>query len=125
MPPDFASIDDYIKAQPADRQARLQEMRQLILDCVPAASELINYNIPAIALVAGAKRDAQVMFAGFARHVGFYPGPSAIAACSDQLQGFRYAKGSVQFPNRQPLPVELVRSLIDYRLKELKAAGRC
>ena len=59
-----------------------------------------------------------VHFAAFANHIGFYPGPSGIAAFQDALRGFKGAKGSVQFPHTQPLPLSLVAEIVDFRVAE-------
>lgn len=61
---------------------------------LPLTSELMNYNIPAFAVVDGGKRDKQIVIGGYTRHVGFYPGPDVIDAFADQLTGYKFAKGS-------------------------------
>lgn len=82
-------VDAYISAQPKDAQRALEELRSYILLAAPKASELLNYNIPAFALVDGGKRDQQIMIAGYARHVGFYPHPDVIEAFSSQLSEYK------------------------------------
>ena len=57
-------------------------------------------------------------FAAFERHIGFYPGPSGIAAFDDALARFQRAKGSVQFPHDAPLPLELVADIVRFRVAE-------
>jgi uncharacterized protein YdhG (YjbR/CyaY superfamily) len=53
-----------------------------------------------------------VYFAAFARHVGFYPGASSIAAFQKDIPGYKSAKGSVQCPHSEPLPLELVAAIV-------------
>lgn len=112
-------VDAYISAQPKDAQRALEELRSCILLAAPKASELLNYNIPAFALVDGGKRDQQIMIAGYARHVGFYPHPDVIEAFSSQLSEYKLAKGSIQFPLSKPIPKELVIAMVKYRLSQL------
>jgi uncharacterized protein YdhG (YjbR/CyaY superfamily) len=80
----------------------------------------MNYNIPAFALVAEGKRDKQIMIAGYAAHVGFYPGADVIAAFADQLGAYKFAKGSIQFPLNKPIPKVLVGEMVKYKLSRLK-----
>lgn len=112
-------VDVYISAQPPETQRALEELRSYIRFAAPNASELLNYNIPAFALVEGGKRDQQIMIAGYAKHVGFYPHPDVIAAFSNQLSGYKFAKGSIQFPVNKPIPKELVIEMVKHRLSQL------
>lgn len=113
-------VDAYISAQPNDARRALEELRSCILLAAPNVSELMNYNIPAFALVADGKRDQQVMIAGYARHVGFYPHPGVIKAFADRLFEYKFAKGSIQFPLNMPIPKELVIEMVKYRLSQLQ-----
>lgn len=112
-------VDAYISAQPPETQRSLEELRSYIWLAAPNASELLNYNIPAFALVEGGKRDQQIMIAGYPKHIGFYPHPDVIQAFSDQLTEYKYAKGSIQFPLSNPIPKELVIKMVKYRLTQL------
>jgi uncharacterized protein YdhG (YjbR/CyaY superfamily) len=113
-------VDAYIAAQPPVTQRALEELRSCIWKAAPGVSELMNYNIPAFALVLGGKRDKQIMIAGYAQHVGFYPGPDVIDAFVDQLAAYRFAKGSIQFPLNEPIPEALVVKMVKHRLSQLK-----
>ena len=113
-------VDAYISAQPPEARRALEELRDCIWQAAPDVSELMNYNIPAFALVEGGKRDQQVMIAGYAGHVGFYPHPDVIAAFAGQLSGYKSAKGSVQFPLKQPIPRALVIEMVKLRLSQLR-----
>ena len=112
-------VDAYISAQPPEVQKALNKLRSYIWQAAPNISELMNYNIPAFALVEGGKRDKQIMIAGYPKHVGFYPHPSTIEAFSEQLSEYKYAKGSVQFPISKPITKELVIKMVRYRLYQL------
>ena len=111
----FASVTDYIQNQSEAVRGALEKLRQCILKAVPEARELFNYGIPAFALKKDGKRDDQVMIAGYERHVGFYPHPSAIEHFKEELAGYKTGKGSVQFPLNQPIPEELVMRMVSYR----------
>ena len=112
-------VDAYIATQPPEVQNALNKLRSYIWQAAPNISELMNYNIPAFALVEGGKRDKQIMIAGYPKHVGFYPHPSTIEAFSEQLSEYKNAKGSVQFPISKPITKELVIKMVRYRLYQL------
>ena len=114
-------VDAYIAAQPPEIQRALEELRACIWKAAPGVSELMNYNIPAFALVMGGKRDKQIMIAGYPKHVGFYPGPDVIKAFTDQLAAYEFAKGSIQFPLNKPIPKALVVKMVKYRLSQLQS----
>ena len=112
------SIDDYIAEFPAPTQQALREVRALIRAAAPEATETISYAIPTFDL--NGKHLAH--FAGYAHHVGFYPGASGIAAFEDEIRRYRHAKGSVQFRLAEPLPVDLIRRMVEFRIAELTEA---
>ena len=112
-------VDKYISNQPFETQRALNELRSCIWQAAPNAEELINYNIPAFALVKGGKRDQQIMIAGYQKHVGFYPHPSVIEAFAEKLSVYKFAKGSIQFPLNKPIPKALVIEMVKYRLAQL------
>ena len=110
----IGSIDEYIAGFPLETQRVLGEVRAVIREAAPAAVERISYAIPTFDL----NGRHLVHFAGYSRHVGFYPAPSAIEAFSEELRPYRRAKGSVQFPLGQPLPVDLIRRMVEFRVGE-------
>jgi uncharacterized protein YdhG (YjbR/CyaY superfamily) len=59
-----------------------------------------------------------VHFAGYARHIGFYPVPSALEAFKEELKPYKTGKGSAQFPLGPPLPTDLIRRIVAFRIEE-------
>lgn len=113
--PTAASIDEYIAQFPAETQTALEEMRAIIRDLAPDAVETISYAIPTFDL--GGTHLVHV--AGYARHVGLYPTPSGMEAFADDLAPYKRGKGSAQFPLSEPLPVELIRRIVEFRVREV------
>lgn len=109
----FQSIDEYIATFPADVQKILQELRAVIKASAPEATEKISYQMPTFFL-----HGNLVHFAAFKNHIGFYPVPSGIEAFKQELSRYKGAKGSVQFPIDQPLPLELVSRIVKFRVAE-------
>ena len=117
--PNYETIDDYIANQPPEVQKVLQELRSIIKEAAPDATEILNYKVPSFTLVEGGKRDQQIMMAGYSKFVGFYPFPTTLAAFSDELKEYKQGKGSVQFPLNKPLPKELIIRMVKYRKEEI------
>ena len=61
----FKTVEEYFNTQPEQVKNALVELKKYILEVVPDAIELINYNIPAYSLVEGGKREQQIMIAGY------------------------------------------------------------
>jgi len=106
-------IDGYISTFPAEVQDKLRIIRALIKEEAPEATERFSYQMPTFYL-----NGNLVHFAAFKKHIGFYPTPSGIEAFEEELKVYKNAKGSVQFPLDQPLPLELIRKMVRYRVAE-------
>ncbi len=107
------AIDDYIAAFPAETRELLAALRACIQTTAPDATEKISYAIPTFYL-----NGNLVHFAAFKKHIGFYPGGSGIEAFQEELKPYKSGKGSVQFPLDQPLPLDLVRRIVEFRVEE-------
>lgn len=108
------TIDEYIAEFPAATQERLEEIRSLVHQLAPEATETISYAIPTFDL--GGKH--LVHFAGFEHHIGLYPTPTGMETFADALASYKTGKGSVQFPHERPLPIDLITRIVEFRLAE-------
>lgn len=59
-----------------------------------------------------------VHFAAFQNHIGFYPVPTGISAFQEELAAYKQGNGSVQFPLDQPMPYDLIRRIVQFRVAE-------
>jgi len=59
-----------------------------------------------------------VYFTGFKNHIGFYATPSGHHEFAKELSKYKQGKGSVQFPASQPLPLYLIRRIVEFRVEE-------
>lgn len=107
------TIDEYIAGFPEDVQAILQQIRQTIKAAAPQAEEAISYQMPTFKL-----KGNLVHFAAFKNHIGFYPVPSGIEQFQEELSVFKQGKGSVQFPLDKPMPYDLMRRIVLFRVEE-------
>ena len=122
-PASYHSIDEYIATFPEEIQAILHDIRATIRAAAPEAEERISYQIPTFFL-----KSNLVHFAAFKRHIGFYPTPSGIEQFKDELSRYKGAKGTVQFPLDQPMPLDLISRIVKFRVREnlerAKARGK-
>ena len=110
---DMDVITAYISQFPEEVQSKLNELRSLIRELVPTATEKISYQMPTYYLEGNL-----VHFAGYKNHIGFYPAPSGISAYEEEIKKYKYAKGSVQFPVNAPLPIDLISRIVKFRVDE-------
>jgi uncharacterized protein YdhG (YjbR/CyaY superfamily) len=108
------TIDEYISRSPREVRETLEELRRVIKETAPEAEETISYAIPAFKL----NGKTLVYFAAFKKHIGFYPTSSPMEAFKKELAPFKHAKGSIQFPLENPIPYDLVKKIVKFRVKE-------
>ena len=97
-------------------QKILQKVRKTVHDAAPEAVEVISYGMPTF------KLDGRplVYFGGWEKHIGFYALPSGTAAFQIQLQPYKTGKGSVQFPLDRPIPYDLIKQMMRFRVEEVR-----
>jgi uncharacterized protein YdhG (YjbR/CyaY superfamily) len=110
----YQSIDEYIGTFPDDIQSRLDSMRQIIKSVIPGAIETISYQIPTFKI----NNKNIVHFSAYKKHIGLYPGSSAIEHFKEELSQYKWSKGTVQFPLDNPIPSELVKKIVIFRARE-------
>jgi uncharacterized protein YdhG (YjbR/CyaY superfamily) len=108
-----STIDAYIAQFPEDVQQSLQKVRAVIRETAPQATEKISYKMPAFYF-----NGTLVWFAGYKHHIGFYPTGEGIEAFKKELSAYKSSKGAVQFPLDQPIPYDLIRKIVKYRLTQ-------
>jgi uncharacterized protein YdhG (YjbR/CyaY superfamily) len=111
--PTANSIDEYIGQFPPETRGVLEDLRALVKASAPDATETISYAIPTFDL-----NGHLAHFAGYAKHIGFYPTGSGVEAFKEELKPYKSGKGSVQFPLGQPLPSDLIRRIVEFRVEE-------
>jgi uncharacterized protein YdhG (YjbR/CyaY superfamily) len=111
-----ANFEEYARGFPLAVRRLLKTMRQTIRSAAPGAEETISYRIPAFKM-----KKILVWYGAHTGHIGLYPGAAAIAAFKKELSVYKNAKGSVQFPFGQPLPLDLVSRMVKFRVKQQAA----
>lgn len=107
------TVDQYIALFPEDKQLVLKSIRSAIQEVAPNAEECISYQIPTYK-----QNGILLSFAAFEKHIGFYPTPSGIEKFKSAFSEYKSAKGSVQFPMDKTIPLDLIKEITRFRVKE-------
>ncbi len=111
----ITTVNEYLNQFTGEICSRLDTMRSLIRTEAPDAVESFSYGLVGYKL----RGKPLVYFGGFAHHIGFYATPNGHAAFADDFAKCKQGKGSVQFPLDQPLPVDLIRRVVRYRIENI------
>ena len=110
------TIAQYIASFEGDTKTRLAVLYKTIKTEIPDAEQLISYGLPTFKM----NGRPVIYFGGFAHHIGLYATPDGHAEFEGELAKYKRGKGSVQFPDDRPLPLDLVRRITRYRYEQLK-----
>ena len=111
----FKTIDEYISSFPKPTQTILKDIRKAIKEVVPEATEAISYGMPTLKL-----NGNLIHFAAYKHHIGFYPTPSGVQAFKKELEKYKTSKGAIQFPIDKPMPLNLFKRIVRFRVKEME-----
>jgi uncharacterized protein YdhG (YjbR/CyaY superfamily) len=110
------TVAEYIAAAPKPVRARLREMRKVVADAAPKATQSLKWGMPAFSY-----KRILVIFGAFKHHLGFFITPAVKRAFAKELAVYKTASSSVQLPFDKPLPKGLVRKIVAHRVKEERA----
>ncbi len=117
MNKDIITIDDYINGFPEKTKEILSNIRKIINQTAPEAIESISYGMPAYKL----KDKPLIYFAGFKNHIGLYATPAAHSHFEKELSQYKKGKGSVQFPLNKPIPYDLIKIIVEFKIINIMA----
>jgi uncharacterized protein YdhG (YjbR/CyaY superfamily) len=109
------TVDDYISAAPKAAQEKLHEIRSILQEVAPKATEILKWGQPVF-------EENRILFAyaAFKSHLNFMPTPSAMKPFEKELEKYGTGKGSIQFPYDKPLPKALIKKIAAYRAKDVR-----
>jgi uncharacterized protein YdhG (YjbR/CyaY superfamily) len=113
MKPTPTTVDEYIAQAPKDVQPILQKIRAVIHESAPRAVERLSYRMPGFY-----DHGYLAWFGLHAHHIGFYPTGEGVTAFKQELSAYKTSKGAVQFPLDQPIPYDLIRRIVAFKLAE-------
>lgn len=112
----YKDIDDYISDFSGEPAKRLEQIRRTIQKAAPRAIETISYNMPAFRM-----RINLVYFAAYKNHIGLYALPLSNQVFKKELSAYKTSKGAVQFQHHEKLPLELIRKMVEFRVRSVEA----
>ena len=106
-------VDEYIASAPKEVQEKLRQIRKIVHDVAPEAKEKLSYGMPYYSL-----NGRLLYFAYFKDHVSLFAMPSAIVKFEKNLMDYKTSKGTIQFMLDTPLPLPLIKRIIEFRAQE-------
>lgn len=107
-------IDEYLKNLPEDRRAALTRLRDIIRKTIPGCTERVGYQVPIFRY----KKDI-VGMASQKRFCSLYTmSPELTADMKRDLAAFEVKGATIHFEAGNPIPEELIRKIVNYRLRE-------
>ncbi len=109
------TVDEYIELAPEMAQEKLIEMRSILRNVAPTATEVLKWGKPVF-------ESKTILFAYSAHkcHVSFIPTGPALKPFEKELSGYTVKKDSVQFSYDQPLPKALIQKIAKYRTQDVE-----
>jgi uncharacterized protein YdhG (YjbR/CyaY superfamily) len=116
------SVSEYLAALPTERRTAFEELRRTINAAAPEATESIAYQMPALRSYGGR---FLVSYAAFKNHYSLFPASDGVVTTlGDELTPYLAGKGTIRFPASRPIPLALVRRVIEIRVAENAAEDR-
>ena len=109
------TVDEYIDAAPKEAQAKLREIRSILKQVAPNATEALKWGQPVF-------EEKRILFAysAFKSHLNFMPTRSALEPFKEELAEYATGKDTIQFPYDKPLPKGLIRKIAAFRAKDVR-----
>jgi uncharacterized protein YdhG (YjbR/CyaY superfamily) len=116
MKPKPESIEHYFNWFSGEIRERLELIREVLKNGIPEGKEVISYHMPAIKT-----SEVLVYYAVAKSHIGFYPTNSGVTEFKKELEKYKTSKGAIQFPHNQPLPIDLIGEIAQFRFLQVQS----
>lgn len=107
-------MHEYIAGFPREVQKILEKIRLTIRKAAPGVEEKISYQMPTFTL----NGHYLIYFAAYKKHVGLYPAPRTSKEFKKELSAYEGGKGTVRFPLDKPIPFNLIRRIVKFRIQQ-------
>ncbi len=105
-------VDEYIANAPKEVQGKLNELREIIKEVAPQATEKLSYGMPYYGY------EGRLAYFAYAKnHIGLYVMPPTIADHKNELKKYETATATIRFPLNEDLPIALIKKLITVGVK--------
>ena len=114
-------VDAYIAALAEDRRGPMTQLRETIRAAAPDATEVITYRMP------GFKAGSAflVSYDAFKQYYSLFPwNDEMVAELGDEIAPYVKGRGTLQFRASEPLPLDLIRRIVEIRVRQLAMDAR-
>ena len=116
----MTDVDDYFGSLDPSSRTAFEHIRNLVREIVPEAEEGTSYGMAALRY----QKKPLLGFRAAKQHLSIFPfSPQAVDAVRDRLTAFELSKGTVRFSVENPLPDDVVRDIVRYRVDEIAGTG--
>ena len=105
------SVAAYLNTLEPSVKEKLLQIRACVFELIPDAEEGISYQMPSYKY-----KGLVLCMAAFKNHIGLYPSAAPIDHFSEMLQAYKTSKGAIQFPFTEPLPLDIIKHIIAYKV---------
>ena len=109
------TVSEYIENAPAVGQEKLREIRQILKEIVPNATEGIKWGAPILE-----EKRILFSFSAFKTHINFMPTRRTLDSFRDELKDYVTGRDTIQFPYDKPLPKGLIKKIAKHRAKDVQ-----
>jgi uncharacterized protein YdhG (YjbR/CyaY superfamily) len=113
--PKPATVAQYIDSAPKEAQEKLRDIRAILKEAAPKATEAIKWGYPVL-------EEGRILFSFSAHktHLNFMPTSQSMGPFKDELAGYKTGKDTIQFSYDKPLPKALIKKIARHRVKDVK-----
>ena len=120
--PKPGTVEEYLAELTPDQRAALEGLRATVNSAAPEATESIAYEMPALRSNGG---HFLVSYAAFKNHYSLFPASDrVVSGLGDELTPYLAGKSTIRFPASRPIPLDLVRRIVEIRVAENAAGER-
>ncbi len=101
------SVEEYMESQSLEAQSHIAGLRDIILRCVPDATERIAWSMPVFK-----KDNRSISFAACKKHISLYIDEDVLEIVRPQLSEFVIKKNAVYLPYARALPEDVIETIV-------------
>lgn len=109
------TVDEYVNAAPVEAQEKLREIRAILREVAPNATETLKWGQPVFE-----EKRILFSFAAFKSHLNFTPTGPALRPFKEELAEYATGKDTIKFPYNKPLPKALIYKIAAYRAMDVR-----
>jgi uncharacterized protein YdhG (YjbR/CyaY superfamily) len=110
-----SNVDEYIQTAPPYTREKLQEIRSILRNAAPKATEMLKWGNPVYV-----ENRILFSFSAYKNHMNFMPTGPSLDPFRKELSEFETGKDTIKLPYDKPLPVDLITRIAEYRIRDVK-----